>query len=95
MIRNEPTKVIVMTQEQLDALIQGIVTKQQVAGPIAEKKMEKLLTYTDVMEIFGIGRFALWRWVKKGDLKAIKTGKLVMFEKAEIERFLAKIRGGN
>lgn len=93
MIRNESTKVIVMTQEQLDALIQGIVAKQQAAVAQPEKKMEKLLTYTDVMEIFGIGRVALWRWVKNGDLKAIKTGKLVMFEQAEIERFLAIRRG--
>ncbi len=91
MIRNEPTKVIVMTQEQLDTLIQGIVAKQQAVAP-PEKKMEKLLSYSDVMEIFGVGRVALWRWVKNGELNAIKTGKLVMFEKAEIERFLAKRR---
>lgn len=93
MVSQEPIKLIVMTQEQLEELLYKVLSNFKQPTPEPQKSLEKLLTYNDVMEIFGIGRVALWRWVKNGELKAIKTGKLVMFEKAEVERYLAIRRG--
>lgn len=51
-------------------------------------KLRTSLTTKEVQEIFGISRTTLFDWRKKGLIKAIKIGRIVRFDKSEIERIL-------
>ncbi|MCZ2142536.1 MAG: helix-turn-helix domain-containing protein [Ignavibacteriales bacterium] len=80
---------VVMTQEQLDL----ILAMQKNPEPIPEgnkKTISQLLNYNEVMKIFGINRVTLWRWIKRGDIKCIRTRKLIYFEREEIDRFIKR-----
>ena len=92
MTTNQNLNLIVMTQEQLNAILS--VQRNPVQLPVEHnKELSKLLSYEEVMKLFGIGRVTLWRWIKKGDIKCIRTRKLIYFEKDEIESFIKKRLG--
>jgi len=80
---------VVMTQEQLDLILE--MQRNPVPMPeVNKKEVSQLFTYDEVMKIFGINRVTLWRWIKKGDIKCIRTRKLIYFEREEIDRFIQR-----
>lgn len=80
---------VVLTQEQLD-LILAIKRNPEPIPEGNKKAISQLLNYEEVMKIFGINRVTLWRWIKRGDIKCIRTRKLIYFEREEIDRFIQR-----
>lgn len=80
---------VVLTQEQLDLIL--AMQRHPITMPdVNKKEITQLLTYEEVMKVFGINRVTLWRWIKKGDITCIRTRKLIYFEREEIDRFIQR-----
>jgi putative molybdopterin biosynthesis protein len=47
-----------------------------------------LLTVNQVCEILHISKLTLYRWVKRGKLKASKVGQKLLIEQAEVQKLL-------
>ena len=54
--------------------------------------VEGSLTYTDVMNLYGVTRATVWRWVKVGWLKQIKVGGHVYFTEKDLKAFERRCR---
>lgn len=50
--------------------------------------MEKLLTPSQVAEAMQVTERTVYRWLKDGDLKGIKKGRLWRIKESEFDRFL-------
>ena len=48
--------------------------------------LPKLYTTPEVMEIFGVTRLTVYRWIKSGKIEALKIGKDWRFFETAIER---------
>lgn len=48
------------------------------------------LTTDEVCKVLHISKLTLYRWVKQGKLTAIKVGKKLLIEQAELQRIISE-----
>jgi excisionase family DNA binding protein len=62
------------------------------ADVLAKPNMfDPLLSVTDVMEVLGASRSAVYAWLRGGDLKAVKLGDMTKVRRSELQRFMAEL----
>jgi excisionase family DNA binding protein len=54
--------------------------------------MTGLLDVKHAAALLGISPFTLWAYLRRGDIKAVRIGRRVLLEEAELERFVAERR---
>lgn len=55
---------------------------------------QKMLKPTEVAERLNVARSTVHRWIKKGEIKAIKVGSVYRIPAEELERYLSEGRTG-
>jgi predicted DNA-binding transcriptional regulator AlpA len=69
-----------------------IKQKSQLMSIGKKQNAAKIYKSEDIMDVLGISRATLWRWVKNGTLPAPgKLGKLNVWNTEVIEKFIAKL----
>lgn len=56
--------------------------------------MKKLLTVTELADILSVNQLTIRRMVKRGQLSAVRIGRAVRFDPADIDAFLTTVRTG-
>ena len=59
-------------------------------GLVEAAKKERMLTKTEVKELFGVCDATLWHWANKGILKPVKTGNKIMYPEYEVRKALGQ-----
>jgi excisionase family DNA binding protein len=52
---------------------------------------DPLLSVTDVMEVLGASRSAVYAWLRGGELKAVKLGDMTKVRRSELQRFMSEL----
>jgi excisionase family DNA binding protein len=52
---------------------------------------DPLLGVTDVMEVLGASRSAVYAWLRGGELKAVKLGDTTKVRRSELQRFMSEL----
>ena len=52
---------------------------------LVDQVVENFYTHAEAVRVLGITKPTLWRWVRKGKVKAYKLGREVLIEKKEID----------
>ena len=50
--------------------------------------MNNLLTPIEVAKILKVSRISVYRWIKSGELKAIKAGGIVRIREEDLKKFM-------
>lgn len=53
-------------------------------------QINKLLTVQDVAHIMGVKAKTVYRWIKSGELEAVKIGRLLRITEAALQRFIER-----
>ena len=69
-----------MNADDLMAFSENLIqrAKDELGSMVEEAKKERMLTKTEVKEIFGVCEATIWHWNNKGILKLVKTGNMVV-----------------
>ena len=72
-----------MSAEDLKAFSEDLIrrAKDELGSMVEAAKKERMLTKTEVKELFGVCDATLWHWANKGILKPVKTGNKIMYAK--------------
>jgi len=57
-------------------------------GQKEPKGLPKMLTTQEVLDILKVGRKALYRYIKDGELKAYKIGRYLRFKESDVKAFI-------
>ena len=66
--------------------------------PSARKSMtggDRLLTIEQVAERLAVARRTVFRLIEKGDIRAVKIGRLTRIRESDLERYIAQLGEGN
>ena len=64
--------------------------KDELGSMVEAAKKERMLTKTEVKELFGVCDATLWHWANKGILKPVKTGNKIMYPEYEVRKALGQ-----
>ena len=62
----------------------------ELGSMVETAKKERMLTKTEVKELFGVCDARLWHWSNKGILKPVKTGNKIMYPEYEVRKALGQ-----
>ena len=71
-----------------DELIQR--AKDELGTMVEAARRERMLSKSEVKDLFGVCDATLWHWDKKGILKPVKTGNKVLYPEYEVRKALGK-----
>jgi len=54
--------------------------------------LEKLLTVLQVAELLGVSDRSIWTWSHKGLLRSVKLGRRVVYDPADVRRFVEAMK---
>jgi len=79
-----------MSAEDLKAFSDDLIrrAKDELGSMVEAAKKERMLTKTEVKELFGVCDATLWHWANKGILKPVKTGNKVLYPEYEVRKAL-------
>ena len=79
-----------MSAEDLKAFSDELIhrAKDELGLMVEEARKERMLSKTEVKELFGVCDATLWHWANKGILKPIKTGNKVLYPEYEVRKAL-------
>ena len=64
--------------------------KDELGSMVEAARKERMLSKTEVKELFGVCDATLWHWDKKGILKPVKTGNKVLYPEHEVRKALGQ-----
>lgn len=64
--------------------------KDELGSMVEAARKERMLSKTEVKELFGVCDATLWHWDKKGILKPVKTGNKVLYPEYEVRKALGQ-----
>ena len=64
--------------------------KDELGSMVEAARKERMLSKTEVKELFGVCDATLWHWDRKGILKPIKTGNKVLYPEHEVRKALGQ-----
>ena len=81
-----------MSAEDLKAFSEDLIrrAKDELGSMVEAAKKERMLTKTEVKELFGVCDATLWHWANKGILKPVKTGHKIMYPEYEVRKALGQ-----
>ena len=81
-----------MSAEDLKAFSEDLIrrAKDELGSMVEAAKKERMLTKTEVKELFGVCDATLWHWANKGILKPVKTGNKIMYPEYEVRKALGQ-----
>ena len=81
-----------MNADDLMAFSESLIqrTKDELGSMVEEARKERMLTKSEVKEIFGVCDATLWHWNNKGILKPVKTGNKILYPEFEVRKALGK-----
>lgn len=81
-----------MNAEDLKAFSEDLIrrAKDELGSMVEAAKKERMLTKTEVKELFGVCDATLWHWANKGILKPVKTGNKIMYPEYEVRKALGQ-----
>ena len=92
---NDDNMVVQMTigdlKKIMTQVIEEVMNEKISKKPKKEKKEDKLLTREQAAKFLKVKKETLWHWNKKGELKAIKIGRRVYYNKEDIMTKLSVI----
>ena len=71
-----------------DELIQR--AKDELGTMVEAARKERMLSKSEVKDLFGVCDATLWHWDKKGILKPVKTGNNILYPEYELRKSLGK-----
>ena len=71
-----------------DELIQR--AKDELGSMVEAARKERMLSKSEVKDLFGVCDATLWHWDKKGILKPVKTGNKILYPEYEVRKALGK-----
>ena len=71
-----------------DELIQR--AKDELGTMVEAARKERMLSKSEVKDLFGVCDATLWHWDKKGILKPVKTGNKILYPEYEVRKALGK-----
>ena len=71
-----------------DELIQR--AKDELGTMVEAARKERMLSKSEVKDLFGVCDTTLWHWDKKGILKPVKTGNKILYPEYEVRKALGK-----
>ena len=71
-----------------DELIQR--AKDELGTMVEAARRERMLSKSEVKDLFGVCDATLWHWDKKGILKPVKTGNKILYPEYEVRKALGK-----
>jgi len=79
-----------MSAEDLKAFSDDLIrrAKDELGSMVEAAKKKRMLTKTEVKELFGVCDATLWHWANKGILKPVKTGNKVLYPEYEVRKAL-------
>lgn len=81
-----------MSAEDLKAFSEDLIrrAKDELGSMVEAAKKERMLTKTEVKELFGVCDATLWHWANKGILKPVKTSNKIMYPEYEVRKALGQ-----
>lgn len=64
--------------------------KNELGTMVEAARKERMLSKSEVKELFGVCDATLWHWDKKGILKPVKTGNKILYPEYEVRKALGK-----
>ena len=64
--------------------------KDELGSMVEAARKERMLSKTEVKELFGVCDATLWHWDRKGILKPVKTGNKVLYPEYEVRKVLGQ-----
>ena len=64
--------------------------KDELGSMVEAARKERMLSKTEVKELFGVCDATLWHWDRKGILKPVKTGNKVLYPEYEVRKALGQ-----
>lgn len=64
--------------------------KDELGSMVEAARKERMLSKTEVKELFGVCDATLWHWANKGILKPVKTGNKVLYPEYEVRKALGQ-----
>lgn len=55
--------------------------------------IDEFLTPEEVSKLLKVTRLTVYRWIKEGELKAVKAGRAVRVRREDLEAFLKDVEG--
>ena len=81
-----------MNAEDLKAFSDELIrrAKDELGSMVEAARKERMLSKTEVKELFGVCDATLWHWANKGLLKPVKTGNKVLYPEYEVRKALGQ-----
>lgn len=64
--------------------------KDELGTMVEAARKERMLSKSEVKELFGVCDATLWHWDKKGTLNPVKTGNKILYPEYEVRKALGK-----
>ena len=64
--------------------------KDELGTMVEAARKERMLSKSEVKELFGVCDATLWHWDKKGILNPVKTGNKILYPEYEVRKALGK-----
>ena len=80
--------VLMLTREDLDAVVRGII-KEENDRRDAERSSARV-TASEVAKMLNVDKSTLWRWRKSGRLKGVKVGKEITYKESDVLKLLGE-----
>lgn len=64
--------------------------KDELGTMVEAARKERMLSKSEVKELFGVCDATLWHWDKKGILNQVKTGNKILYPEYEVRKALGK-----
>ena len=64
--------------------------KDELGTMLEAARKERMLSKSEVKELFGVCDATLWHWDKKGILNPVKTGNKILYPEYEVRKALGK-----
>lgn len=86
------TKIFQISEDDLKSFGQQLINdaKSQLQSEIARIQTMQYYTADQVCSILSINRTTLWRWQKKGYLKAYKIGQGIRYKSCDVSQLLGE-----